>query len=549
MQRFIALLQELERADEETTLRVLTAYFRDLPDDDGAWAIWLLFGNRPKRLITNAELRESVIIETELPAWLVDDSCDAVDEPCESFALLLDTAGISSEEGAPWSLATFLGKTVSRVADDNPTEKRKAFGEIWPRLSLPECLFFHELITDAFRISVPRRLVVQAVSTRAQVPEPIIALRLRNGVRPEPECFRSLLAEASTDEKQCHPYPFGTNDVVPVETGPPGPIDDWQIECIRDGIRAQIIRRGDHTLIWTESMDLISDSCSEINEAARLLPSGTVVEGTIVAMLNNRPQPLAPSGEGGARKNSRLTTMLFVVSDILEQDGSDLRDHSVTRRREILCELFADWQKRLRKSSRGPLVQGDLFVAPDAEVSLPARLGDLLNPKDWNELRSQVTNARNWGAEGFLLKRRSATSLNKSGTTNCLLWLAPPFRLTVVLTASRQFDDGSPSEYVFSVWNKETLVTVTKATSGFTKEESADLRKFVREHTIERHGPVRSVAAELVFGLVFDGVHESSRHKSGLSLRNPRITGWKKDIPAQEAGTLAELTKLIPDLT
>ncbi|MGY8671569.1 MAG: hypothetical protein ACKVHO_03155 [Verrucomicrobiia bacterium] len=135
MRRFITLLPELDGADDAAKLRALTDYFRDLPDGAGAWAVWLFLGNRPERLITNAQLREGVIAETKLPAWLVDESCKAVDDPCETFALLLDTAGISSAEGCPWSLDVFLRKTIPRMSGDDATAKRKEFGQIWRNLS------------------------------------------------------------------------------------------------------------------------------------------------------------------------------------------------------------------------------------------------------------------------------------------------------------------------------------------------------------------------------------------------------------------------------
>ncbi|MFT4688084.1 MAG: DNA ligase-1 [Limisphaerales bacterium] len=548
MRRFITLLPELDGADDAAKLRALTDYFRDLPDGAGAWAVWLFLGNRPERLITNAQLREGVIAETKLPAWLVDESCKAVDDPCETFALLLDTAGISSAEGCPWSLDVFLRKTIPRMSGDDATAKRKEFGQIWRNLSLPECHFFHRLVTGTFRISVPQRLVVQALSKRARVPDAVIALRLKNGMQHEPDCFKSLLTKASADEGTCQPYPFGTTEAITAEMDPPGSIEEWQIEYVWDGLRAQIIRRGDHTLIWNQNTELITESYPELSEAAHFLPNGTVLEGTLVALINNRPQPIARAGESGTKKDPTPATIVFLVSDMLEQDGKDLRDFTVTKRREILCDLHADWEERARKHTRGTFVQGDLFAAPAAEVNLPVQLADTLQLKDWDELRNEVADARGGGAEGLLLKQRSVTSRDDPGTDNCLLWAAPPLTVLVVLTAARQFDDGSPTEYVFAVWDKEALVTVTKATTGFVKEESADLRKFVREHTIERHGPVRLVAADLVFGLEFDGVHESSRHKSRLSLRNPRIGSWKKDTPANEASTLADLRNLIPAL-
>jgi DNA ligase-1 len=104
---------------------------------------------------------------------------------------------------------------------------------------------------------------------------------------------------------------------------------------------------------------------------------------------------------------------------------------------------------------------------------------------------------------------------------------------------------GLFTDFTFAVWDNEKLVTIAKAYSGLTNKEIEEVDKFVKENTVERFGPVRTVSPELVFEIAFEGIAESSRHKSGIALRFPRINRWRKDKKASEADTIAELRKLI----
>jgi DNA ligase-1 len=101
------------------------------------------------------------------------------------------------------------------------------------------------------------------------------------------------------------------------------------------------------------------------------------------------------------------------------------------------------------------------------------------------------------------------------------------------------------TDYTFAVWDGEQLVPFTKAYSGLTDEEIREVDRWIRQNTIERFGPVRSVKPELVFEIAFEGIAQSTRHKSGIALRFPRIKRWRKDKPVSEADRLENLRKLL----
>jgi DNA ligase-1 len=104
------------------------------------------------------------------------------------------------------------------------------------------------------------------------------------------------------------------------------------------------------------------------------------------------------------------------------------------------------------------------------------------------------------------------------------------------------------TDYTFGVWDGDALVPIAKAYSGLTDDEIRRVDAFVRRNTTERFGPVRAVKPELVFELAFEGIQRSSRHKSGIALRFPRMARWRHDKPPVEADQLSTLEALVTEL-
>src|SRR4029077_3410714 len=173
----------------------------------------------------------------------------------------------------------------------------------------------------------------------------------------------------------------------------------------------------------------------------------------------------------------------------------------------------------------------------------PARsdLSDLIKVADKAELERLWSQTRATGIEGIMLKRRDSAYLAGRPKGLWWKWKRAPLTLDcVLLYAQRGSGKRSSfySDYTFGVWQQETLVPVGKAYSGFTDAELHQLDKWIRANTINRFGPVREVKHELVLEIEFDSIHASSRHKSGLAMRFPRVQRIRWDKPAVEADTL-----------
>ena len=127
-------------------------------------------------------------------------------------------------------------------------------------------------------------------------------------------------------------------------------------------------------------------------------------------------------------------------------------------------------------------------------------------------------------------------------------WKIDPHTIDAVLIYAQPGSGKRASlltDYTFGLWDDGELVPVAKAYSGLTNDEIAEMDRWIRRHTVERFGPVRHVEPVHVFELGFEAIAPSSRHRSGVAVRFPRMLRWRKDKPASEADTLATLEALM----
>jgi DNA ligase-1 len=210
--------------------------------------------------------------------------------------------------------------------------------------------------------------------------------------------------------------------------------------------------------------------------------------------------------------------------DILREGGDDLRGLPFSERRPRLESWYA----------RG--------ARPVLDLS------PLVPFASWDELRALRDGARERGIEGVMLKR--ADSLYVAGRPKgpWFKWKRGALTLdTVLMYAQRGHGKRSSfySDYTFGAWRGAELVPVGKAYSGFTDEELRRLDRWVRNNTVQRYGPVREVTPQIILEIAFDSVHRSTRHKSGLAMRFPRIHRIRWDKPVGEADTVEALEKLL----
>jgi DNA ligase-1 len=253
-----------------------------------------------------------------------------------------------------------------------------------------------------------------------------------------------------------------------------------------------------------------------------------------VAWGDGRPRPFTELQRRLNRKTVGKTLLTQVpcrvlAYDLLELDGHDLRAEALTARRHRLETLVAS-------------------LPTGARVAL----SPIVHAAHWDALIDARSTARVHEAEGLMLKRRSSGYGVGRRVGDWYKWKVAPYTIDAVLTAAQGGHGrraGLYTDYTFGVWDGDVLVTIAKAYSGLTDAEIREVDRFVRAHTRERFGPVRTVEPQLVFELAFEALQPSTRHKSGIAVRFPRIARWRRDKAARDADSLETIRAMLTATT
>lgn len=298
-----------------------------------------------------------------------------------------------------------------------------------------------------------------------------------------------------------------------------------------DGIRIQVAAKGGKARLFSRTGDDIGQSFPELLDHVSF---DAVLDGELLVVRTSEVAPFADLQQRLNRKNvTRAMMSQYPVHvrfyDALDIGGEDLRGLPFTARRARLEKWHAEAGPPLSDLSR--------VLTFDSKAALKAA---------WDATRAE-------GIEGLMLKRKESPYLAGRPKGHWYKWKRQALTADcVLLYAQRGAGKRSAfySDYTFGAWvekdGKAVLVPVGKAYSGFTDAELAQLDRFIRQNTVERFGPVRSVAPRLVLEIAFDAIQPSARHKSGIAMRFPRVSRIRWDKPAEEADTVEGLKRLIP---
>ncbi len=531
---------------------------------DAAWAVYFLAGGKPRQTVPTRLLRDTARDIAALPEWLFDESYQSVGDLAETIALVLPPPSQTSDLG----LATWIEDRLLGLKGETPEVVVQRLAGWWDELDTPERFLLVKLIGGAFRVGVSKLSVTRALATVSGIDPKIVAHRLMGYTdgrsRPSATTYRALIApptpsssdrpdgDAMPDELRGQPYPFFLAHALnePVERfdaliGAPG---DWQVEWKYDGIRGQLVARGGEVFVWSRGEDLITERFPELAALVTAVPRGTVIDGEILVWRAPRdgvadaPAPFADLQTRIGRKtlSKKLlaeTPVVLTAYDLLEEDGVDLR-------------ALPQEERRIR------------LEALVAEANHPAlRLSPVLQADSWAAFATLREEARARGVEGFMLKRRDARyGVGRTKDVGVWWkWKIDPLTVDAVLIYAQRGHGRRASlysDFTFAVWDRaegedadqpRTLIPFAKAYSGLTDEEMAKVDAIVKKTTIEKFGPVRSVRPTQVFELGFEGIQRSTRHKSGIATRFPRMLRWRTDKPIDEADTMASLEALMHD--
>jgi DNA ligase-1 len=529
MKAFAQLWERLDTSTKTSAkVAALADYFAAAPPADAAWALSYLLGERPKRLIPSARLREWASELAAIPPWLFEECYAAVGDLAETLSLLIAPwAGAGEVAASDNGLAWWIENHILPLPELEPEQQRELVVGSWRRLEPTERFLWNKLITGAFRVGVAKGLVLKALERVTGVRSPVLAHRLMGHWHPSPTAWRDLIRGDDRDADLSRPYPFLLAHALPGPVAELGPRAGWLVEWVWDGVRAQVVRRGASVFVWSRGEELVTDRFPEVVEAAQALPEGTVLDGEILVVRDGEVGSFASLQRRlGRKKVGRVlleeAPVAFFAFDLLELEGRDCRDQPAAERRRRLELLLA--------------AGGRLRPAP------------LLEVESWEQVEAAWARSREERAEGLMLKRADS-GYGVGRVRDCWWkWKLDPLTADVVLVYAQRGHGRRASlysDYTFAVWKGDELVPIAKAYSGLTDAEITEVDRFVRRNAREKFGPVRSVSPELVFEIAFEGIQPSSRHKSGLAVRFPRIVRWRRDKKAAEADRLEQLEALV----
>jgi len=563
VRRFAELYAELDRTTKTNRkVDAIVRYLREASPADAAWGVFFLSGQRLKRLVRSGDLARWAMDEARIPDWLLDECWGAVGDLAEVAALLLPEPPAEERE-APLPLHRWVEERIAPLRGLDDGMQRQMVRAYWRELPREERFVLHKLLTGELRVGVSKTLVVRALAELGELPTEVVAHRLMGHWEPSPELLARLLAPvdavpsgrdpggadadaapgAAGGDARSRPYPFFLASPIESASGGPDPAEalgareDWLAEWKLDGIRAQLIRRGGEVFLWSRGDGLLTERFPEVVEAARdALPDGTVLDGELLAFQGGRPLPFARLQRRIGRKDLDPAVLAeapvaFVAYDLLEDRGQDLRPRPLDERRR-------------RLEARVPVPQ----ETDDSDRRATLRASTVLSAGSWEALRALREESRDRGVEGIMLKRRASPYRAGRRKGDWWKWKVAPHTLDAVLLYAHPGSGKRASlysDYTFALWDGDALVPFAKAYSGLDDAQVDALDRWVRGHTLERFGPVRAVEPSQVFELAFEGIRTSTRHRSGVAVRFPRVLRWRTDKRPEEADTLATAEQLI----
>ncbi len=577
MKKFAQLVNILGTSTKTNErLEAISNYFSTANDKDKVWVIALFTGRRPKRAVTSTQLWEWCGELTDLPTWLFAECYHSVGDLAETISLVLpetivysplsieeqrettnqkqETRNVSIEQETTNEkhLHYYLETLISITKADESIRKNFIL-QSWSEMNQLERFVFTKLITGNFRIGVSQGLIVNALAKATGLSSSIIAHRISGNWDPSNISFDELLTEHASSTDHSKPYPFYLAYALQDDPATLGSPDEWQAEWKWDGIRGQIIKRNNELFVWSRGEELITDKFPEYEKLKDLLPEGCVLDGEILPFNGEMPLPFAALQTRIGRKNVTKKQLLeapvaFFAYDLLEYNGEDWRNKPLEERRLQLEKIIQSITLPVYNEQILTVGNKRETTNEKQEIRNVLKLSPIITFDTWENLAETRSHAREMGSEGLMLKRKSSIYQSGRKTGDWWKWKIDPLVIDAVLVYAQKGSGRRSNlytDYTFAIRDGDKLVTFTKAYSGLTDKEFAQVDNFVKRNSLEKFGPVRTVKPELVFEIAFEGIAESKRHKSGVALRFPRMNRWRRDKKADEINTLDDLKEML----
>ncbi len=544
LKKFSELFLDLDSSNSTNNkIEILKRYFLSNEPIDNSWAIYLLTGKNNKRFVNGRYLRSLFSQIYGYPQWLIDQCYLKVGDSAELITLLLKNINTSKNKKiSNINLDEILSKIVPELSELNEYEKNLEIKRIWETLPEDNHLIFNKILTGTFRVGVSIGLITKSIAQLINIDEEIISHRLMGNFEPSIDSYTFLINKnINLEELNSKPFPFllanSFEDKIFKH-----PINDFQFEWKYDGIRIQLIKRSGNISLWTRGQELVNETYPELVEKMSCIKDDFVLDGELLVWNYKQQIPFDFSflqkrinRKSPTRSIQIKYPIIFIVYDLLEINGKDIREIKLENRRIELEKYFSKWQNKSEHNSF------DIF-----------KICDLIYPKDWSEALTYKEKSRENNTEGLIIKNKK--SQYTSGRKKGIWWKykVDPMQLDAVLIYAKGGSGrraGLYTDYSFALWKDQELVKFASAYSGLTNIEIKELDKWIRKNTIQKFGPVRSLKPEMVFEISFEKIQISKRHKSGIAVRFPRITKWRKDKKIKDADTIENAYEMMQKIS
>jgi DNA ligase-1 len=535
---FSQLLDDLVYTrSRNTKLRLIGDYLKETPDPDRGYGLAALTGTLDIPHVKPAAIRG--LVEERIDPVLFYMSRDYVGDTSETVSLLWPKgagSGTGSAEPPEVDDATIsIGEAIERLRSASKLDAPRALTQMLDHLDASGRFALLKLALGELRVGINARLAKQALAQAFGLDLDAVE-EVWHGLKPP---FSELFdwAEGRAEQPSARDLPVFRPFMLahPLDETRVS-LDDYAAEWKWDGIRVQLVHAGGETRLYSRTGDDISGSFPDVAEAFH---AKGVLDGEL--LVRGQDQGLADVHGGAAASFNALQQRLGRKNVTQKMLGSY---PAFVRLYDILFDGDED-QRGLPWTQRRQRLEG---FARQLDLER-FDVSQLIETASFEELEDLRLNARDVAIEGIMLKRRDSPYVAGRRTGLWYKWKRDPLTADCVLMYAQRGSGKRSSyysDYTFGCWTEEgELLPVGKAYFGFTDEELRWLDRWIRGHTVERFGPVREVEKALVLEVAFDSIHSSTRHKSGLAMRFPRISRIRTDKPAAEADTIVALRAMV----
>jgi DNA ligase-1 len=531
MRAFSQLLDDLVYTrSRNTKLQLIGDYLKKAPDPDRGYGLAALTGTLDIPHVKPAAVRG--LVEERIDSVLFYMSRDYVGDTAETVSLLWPKRTGEPPEVDDATIS--ITEAIDRLRSASKLEAPNVLAAMLDHLDASGRFALLKLALGELRVGINARLAKQALAQAFGLEVEAVE-EVWHGLRPP---FTELFdwAEGRGEQPTVRDVPVFRPFMLahPLDDAQVS-LDDYAAEWKWDGIRVQLVHAGGETRLYSRTGDDMSGSFPDVAEAFR---TKGVLDGELLVRGEAQGSGLEVESAASFNALQQRLGRKNVSQKMLGQYPAFVRLYDILFRGDE-DQRDLPWEQRRRRLER---------FAAGLE---PERfdVSQLIEAQSFEQLEGMRTSARDVAIEGIMLKRRDSAYVAGRRTGLWYKWKRDPLTADCVLMYAQRGSGKRSSyysDYTFGCWTEEgELLPVGKAYFGFTDEELKRLDRWIRGHTVQRFGPVREVEKSLVLEVAFDSIHASTRHKSGLAMRFPRISRIRTDKPANEADRIATLLSMI----